>query len=244
MEADNPLNNPTSGPTAGPEAPLPDPSSLGLKPAPKKKGPNMGIIIGVVAAVLVVIIVLVVVLVSSSKSSTNSKTSQQQYDLGYQKGQSDTQSEYLAKEAGDTRIYKAASEFGNFELPIPKNWSLQVKPTPADGTFIAIADPSYVNTESATHVFSFDLKRGDYDKIVADYNNQAKKAGSDIKGSDVTVSGIKGRRYVGTFDTKNKIQSDIVVLPYREKVLVIKTDDPAKYGASFNTLLNGIKLNQ
>ena len=107
---------------------------------------------------------------------------------------------------------------------------------------MGIADPDYVDVEKENHVFSFELKTGDYDKIIADYNNQTKKVGSDIKGSDITVSGIKGRRYVGTFDAKNKIKSDIVILPYREKVIFIKTDDPAKYTNSFNTVLAGIKL--
>lgn len=243
MEADNPLNNPSSGPTASPEAPLPDPSALGLKPTPRKKGPNLGVIIGVVAALLLVLVIAGVVLFASNTSS-NKKASQQQYDAGFEKGKAEAQTQYLAQEASDTRTYKSAPEFGSFELPIPKNWSLQVAPLPADGTFIALADPSYVDIKTTAHVFSFDLKRGDYDKIVLDYNNQAKKVGGDIKSGDVTVSGIKGRRYSGTFDTKNKIKSDLVVLPYREKVLVIKTDDPSKYGASFNTILDNLKLYQ
>ena len=236
MDAQNPLNNPSS------EAPLPDPNGMGIKP--KKKG-NPAALLGVVAAVVLVSIVAViaVVLLNSSKNKTNN---QAQYDAGYQKGKSDqkaaSEAEYLAQQASDARVYKAASEFGSFELPLPKNWSFATTPNLNNGTFIGIADPDYVDVEKDNHVFSFELKTGDYQKIIADYNNQVSKIGSDIKGSDITVSGIKGRRYVGTFDSKNKIKSDIVVLPYREKVIVIKTDDPAKYTASFNTVLGGIKL--
>lgn len=233
MEADNPLNNPPG------DSGLPDPSSMGLSPTPKKTNSKIGIIIGVALAFLLVIAVLVVIAASSGNSSKTDKKLKAQYDAGYQKAKTES----LEKEAGDTRIYKAASEFGSFELPIPKNWSLMVTPKPNDGTFSAIADPGYINTESTTHVFKFDLKSGDYDKIIKDYDALTKKTGSDIKGSDVTVSAIKGRRYVGTFDSKNKIKSDIVIVPYREKVLIIKTDDPLNYSASLNTLLGAIKLN-
>jgi len=236
MDPQNPLNNPS------PEAPLPDPSGMGIKP--KKKG-NPAALLGVVAAVILVVVVAVV-FVLVSNSSKNKSNNQAQYDAGYKKGQSDqkatSEADFLAQQASDSRVYKAASEFGSFELPLPKSWSFATTPNLNNGTFVGIADPDYVDVEKDNHVFSFELKTGDYQKIITDYNNQSGKIGSDIKGSDVTVSGIKGRRYVGTFDTKNKIKSDIVVLPYREKVIVIKTDDPAKYTASFNTVLGGIKL--
>ena len=236
MEPDNPLNN------SSPETPLPDPSGMNIKP---KKAKNPAIFLGAIAAlVLVAIVAVVFVLVSNSSKSKSSN--QSTYDSGYNKGKADqkaaSEAEYLAKQAGDTRIYKGAPEFGSFEIPIPKSWSFATTPNPNSGTFLGIADPDYVDVEKENHVFSFELKTGDYDKIIADYNNQTKKVGSDIKGSDITVSGIKGRRYVGTFDAKNKIKSDIVILPYREKVIFIKTDDPAKYTNSFNTVLAGIKL--
>lgn len=236
MEPDNPLNN------SNPQTVLPDPSGMGLKP--KKRG-NQGALIGVVAAILLVAIIGAVafVVLNSSKNKSNN---QAQYDAGYKKGQADqkaaSEAEFLAKQAGDSRVYKSAPEFGSFELPIPKSWSFATTPNLSNGTFIGIADPDSVDLEKDNHVFSFELKTGDYDKIIADYNNQTKKVGSNIKGSDVTVSGIAGRKYIGTFDSKNKIKSEIVVLPYREKVVVVKTDDPDKYSASFNTILNGIKL--
>ena len=236
MDANNPLNNSSS------EAPLPDPSGMNINP---KKGKNPAVMVGIIAAiVLVVIVALVLVVVSAS--SKNKASTQASYDTAYNKGKAEqkaaSEAEFLAQQASDSRVYKAAPEFGSFEIPLPKNWSFAITPNLSGGTFEGIADPDYVDVEKDNHVFSFELKTGDYDKIVADYNNQSKKVGGDIKASDVTVSGIKGRRYIGTFDTKNKIKSDIVILPYREKVIVIKTDDPAKYEASFNTVLNGIKL--
>ena len=239
MEADNPLNKPSD------DGSLPDPSTLGLSPAPQKKGPGKGAIIGVVAAIFLVVIVGLMV-VAITNSNSKKKTTQSQYDAGYKKGQEEqkkaSEAEYLAKDSKDTRTYKSSSEFGGFEIPFPKSWSFAITPKPTNGTFSGIADPDYVDVEKDNHVFSFDIKDGVYATTIGDYDSKAKRVGSDIKVSDITVSGFTGKRYVGTFDTKNKIKSDIVVLPYREKVLIIKTDDPATYGASFNTVLSGIKL--
>lgn len=243
MEPDNPLNNPSPA-GAGQEASLPDPSDIGLSPAPKKKGSKKGIIIGAVAAVVVLLLIVLAISVVSRSSSTNSTQLQAKYDEGFKKGKAEAESAAILQQSLDTYVYKGASEFGNFELPVPKSWSLSVTPDLGDGTFLAIADPDYINTNDKAHVFSFNLKTGDYDKIITDYDGQSKKIGSDIKASDVTVSGIKGRRYIGTFDAKTKTKSEIVVLPYREKVLVIKTDNPDKFSAAFNKLLESTKLNQ
>lgn len=240
MDADNPLNNQNT------ESTLPDPSGMGLKSnGPKKGAPKNAIIIGAVAAVVFVLI-LVVVIVAIGKNSSNSAQLKAQYDAGYQKGSSEqktkSESEYLQAQAKDTRTFKAASEFGSFEIPIPKSWSFAYTPKPNDGTFEAVSDPDSIDLEKDNHVFLVELKRADYDKVKADYDAQAKKLGSDIKASDIKVSTIDGRQYTGTFDTKSKVKSTIVVLPYREKILVFRTDDPAKYGASFSTILSGVKL--
>jgi hypothetical protein len=241
MEADNPLNNPPG------DSGLPDPSSMGLSPAPKSKKPgNKGVLIGVIAAVVVVVAILLLVVVFSS--SNQKKTTQNQYDAGYKKGAEEqkakSDAEFISQQSKDTRTYVSDVEFGSFSLPLPKSWSFAITPQPNDGTFSGIADPDYIDTEKETHVFSFDLKRGDYDRLVTDYNNKASKSNGAIKASDITVSGIPGRRYVGVFDTKNKVKSDIVILKYREKVITIKTDDPDKYGAAFNSVLQNLKLNQ
>ncbi len=243
MEPENPLNNPSPA-SAGEETSLPDPSAMGLSPAPKKKNSKKGIIIGAAAAVVVLLLIVLAVSVVGRSSSSNATQLQAKYDEGFKKGKAEAESAAILQQTQDTYVYKGASEFGNFELPIPKSWSFSVTPDTGDGTFLAIADPDYINTNDKTHVFSFNLKTGDFDKIVADYDAQTKKIGSDIKGSDATVSGIKGRRYVGTFDAKTKTKSEIVVLPYREKVLIIKTDNPDKYSAAFNKVLEAIKLNQ
>ena len=62
------------------------------------------------------------------------------------------------------------------------------------------------------------------------------------KPDDGTVSGIKGRRYKGVFDDKTGGKAEIVIIPYREKIMLFRTDDPDTYSATFNSLLDGTKL--
>lgn len=256
MEPDNPQNNtppaqdnpptPTNPLEAGPG--LPDPSGMNLGSSPggkKKKNPMMFILIG---AVVLILIVIVGVIIAASNSSSKQKTEEKnQYQSGYEAGTKDqkaaSEKEYIEASSKDFRIYKAPSEFGSFEIPIPKSWSLAITPKASDGIITGLSDPDVVDVTLKAHVFSFDQKKGDYDKVVADLNETASKSGGAIVASDATVSGIAGRRYKGTFDSKTKAKAEIVIVPLREKYITFRTDDPDKYSTAFNNILNSTKLN-
>lgn len=251
---ENPLNSPTTAqpstpPQAGGAETLPDPSDMNLGGPGKKKKNNNNTMIMVVVGAVVLILIIIVAMVAVSISGTSKKKEEEksQYQSGYDAGKKDqkeaSEKEYIESTGKDFRIYKAPSEFGSFEIPIPKSWSLSLTPKPADGTIVGLSDPDYVDVTLKTHVFSFDQRKGDYDKVVADLNEQAKKSGGQIVASDATVSGITGRRYIGTFDSKTKAKAEIVIVPLREKYITFKTDDPDKYSSTFNNILNNTKLN-
>lgn len=230
---------------AGSELPDPSGMNLGSPSGQNKNSPMIFVLIGAVALVLIVIVaVAIVALNSSSKQKEGEKN---QYQLGYDAGIKDqkaaSEKEYIEASSKDFRIYKASSEFGSFEIPIPKSWSLAVTPKASDGVITGIADPDVVDVTSKTHVFSFDQKEGSYNKVVDELNMAANKSGGAIVASDATVSGIAGRRYKGTFDSKTKAKAEIVILPLREKYITFKTDDPDKYSSAFNNILNSTKLN-
>lgn len=250
MEPENPLTKPTPAAEAplGGDAQLPDPSGMGLNSSggkKKKKNPMIFVLIG--AAVLVLVIIIAVVVVASSGSSNEKTEQQNQYQSGYDAGTKDqkaaSEKAYIEATGKDFRIYKAPADFGSFEIPIPKTWSLALTPKASEGTIVGWADPDYVDVTVKTHVFSFDQKKADYDKIIADLNETAKKSGGAIVASDATVSGISGRRYKGTVDSKTKAKAEFVVIPLREKVITFRTDDPDKYSATFNNILASTKLN-
>lgn len=250
MEPENPLTNPTptAEPNLGNDAQLPDPSGMGLNSPggnKKKKNPMMFVIIGAVALILIIIVVVVVV--ASSGSSKKKTEEKNQYQSGYDAGTKDqkaaSEKAYIETSGKDFRIYKAPSDFGSFEIPIPKTWSLAITPKASEGTIVGWSDPDQVDLTVKTHVFIFDQKKADYDKVVADLNETAKKSGGAIVASDATVSGISGRRYKGTVDTKTKAKAEFVVIPLREKTITFRTDDPDKYSSTFNNILNSTKLN-
>lgn len=260
MEPDNPINSPNSNsinnepsiPTpANPleaSTPLPDPSGMNLNTpnnGKKKKNPMMFILIGAGALVLIVIIVIVVAISSgSSKQQTEEKNQYQSgYDAGVKDQKAASEKDFIEQTGKDLRIFKAPSEFGSFEIPIPKTWSLAITPKSSEGTITGSSDPDLVDLTIKTHTFSFDQKKGDYDKVVADYNTTASKSGGALVASDATVSGISGRRYKGTVDAKTKAKAEFVVVPLREKYIIFRTDDPDKYSDTFNNILNSIKLN-
>jgi hypothetical protein len=237
MEAQNPLNNPES---LAPGTGLPDPKAMNIqKPGKKKKG--LILAIGLAAGVVLLLLVALIV-VSANSSKVKQADLDAQYQKGLAQGKADqtvvSNNELLAQ----AYIYKSPAEFGSFELPIPKLWSWSITPKPADGTITGISDPNYIDQSSDLHGFTLELKRADYDKIVKDYDDKSKKIGSDIKATDFTVSGIKGRKYVGTFDSKIKLKAEVIVIPLREKIMIFGTSDSAKYGAILEGILAGTKL--
>lgn len=256
MEPDNSQNNtppaqdnpptPTNPLEAGPG--LPDPSGMNLGSSPsgkKKKNPMMFILIG--AVVLFLIIIVGVIIVTSNNASKQEAEEKSQYQAGYDAGKKDqkdtSDQEFIDATSKDYKVFKGSSEFGNFEIPIPKTWSLGFTPKASEGTITGVADPDFLDLTIKTHVFSFDQKKADYDKVIADFDETAKKSGGAIAASDVTVSGIAGRRYKGTIDAKTNAKAETVVIPLREKVIVFRTDDPDKYSTAFNNILNSTKLN-
>lgn len=253
MEPQTPLTNPE--PTSAPNpsggsvgAGLPDPAGMNLGGPSKKNNKNkLFIIIWAVVALLLVLVIVFAIVAASNSANQKKAESENQYQAGYEAGTKDqkdaSEKEYIEKTGKDFRIYKAAADFGSFELPVPKTWSLLVNPKPADGAINGVADPDYIDQTAKYHVFSFDQKRADYDKVIKDMEDQVKDSRGAIVSSDVVVSGISGKRFKGVYDAKNNVKAEIVVIPLREKTITFRTDYPDKYSEVFNNILNNVKLN-
>ena len=241
MEPDNPLNNTAPAPSGG----LPDPSGMNLKPPVKKNNNKLFVIAGAVLGLIVLIIIILVVASSNKASDTNDKL-KAQYDAGYKKGQDEqraaSEKQYLAQQAGDVRVYKSDSAFGSFEVPIPKSWSWVIEPESTSGTFLGKSDPNFVDNKSEFHNFILNLTTDNYQDKIKDYDAKVKESGGKFVGSDFTVSGIKGRKYVGVVENDTGRKAEIIVVPLREKIMIFRCDDPDKYGASFETIVSGSKL--
>ena len=238
MEADNPLNNSApSAPTPG--GGLPDPSTMNMN---KRKKGGKGIIFAIAGIVgVIVLIVVVLMVVSINNSKVKQQDLKKQYDTGYEAGKKDQSQADIDTQSKDVRVYKAPAELGAFQVSIPKSWSWAVEPKPDDGTFKGESDPDYINLLSDYHKFNMELVRDSYQDKITEYDNKAKDG--KYKASEVTVSGIKGKRYVGTTDTKTGQKVELVIVPLREKTMIFSTDDPDNYSKAFNNILAGVKLN-
>jgi hypothetical protein len=238
MEPDNPLNN-ASAPSGG----LPDPSGMKLK-KPKKNKTIIYIVGGFVGLIVLLLVVLIVVNIRNTNIKQTALKAQ--YDKGYDTGKKEqktaSDAEIIDRDSKNVRVYKAPNELGSFQVPIPKTWSWVITPNLDSGLFVGLSDPDYVDTTSKLHKLKVELASDSYADKVKSFDEVAKRSGGKLVATDTTVSGIKGRRYKGVVDTQTKQEGEIVMVPYREKVLIFRTDDPANYSQAFNNILAGTKL--
>ena len=238
MESDNPINS-----TVDPSASLPDPTNMNLK-SPKKNKTIIYAVVGFVALIVILLVVLIFVNIGNSNAKQDSLKAE--YDQGYSKGKTEQQAasdaEVISRDSKNVRIYKAPNELGSFEIPIPKTWSWVITPNLDSGLFLGISDPDYVDNTSKQHKFKLDLASDSYQDRAKTLDSVTKSSGGKLVASDTTVSGIKGRRYKGIVDAQTKQKGEIVIVPYREKVLVFRTDDPDSYSQAFNNILSNTKL--
>ncbi len=235
MEADSPLNN--THPAGGG---LPDPSSMNFNNKKKKNNKSLIFILaGAVGMIVLIIVVLMVVSINNSK--VQQAELQKQYDAGLEAGKKEQSLADIEAQSKDVRVYKASPELGSFQVPIPRAWSWGVEARPDDGTFSGKADQDYINLLSEYHTFNMQLTRDQYSEKIKELDERSKDG--KFSATDITVSGIKGRAYIGVIDENNKKNAELVVVPLREKTLVFSTDDYDTYGKAFNNVLAGVKLN-
>lgn len=198
-------------------------------------------------AIGVGVVLLILTIYFAIRASSSAATLSAQYQNGVKDGataqRKDDIKEFTNQQNEDLRVYTAPEEFGSFEVGLPKSWSWAITPSSQNGTFLGISDPSYVDTTAAGHAFKLELVKESYDKRKKNLDDQVKTAKGGAQSSEVTVSGIKGTKYVGPTDSKTKLKPEVVIVPLREKTMVFSTSDSATYGEAFDTILKNIKLN-
>ncbi len=125
------------------------------------------------------------------------------------------------------RTYSASAVNGGFQLQIPKNWSLYAgNNTSSINQLDLIADPDVIVVNSGTaalntHAFHLQLQRQNGATVNRLYQEKLKK--KVLTSTGVTISGIPGTRYEGMIDDQRH-NGVIIVLPVRDKTMVITTD--------------------
>lgn len=147
-----------------------------------------------------------------------------------------------------TTKYVADEVFGSFEFTYPKVWSTNVKQeVGATDELTFLADPNLIveNKDvkgpfTALRVVVYQAK---YANKLKDIENSNINVKNPMKESDVTVSGIKGKKFTGSNDESGKAFV-YVILPLRDKTLYIGTDDSASYTKNYDTILGTFKISK
>jgi hypothetical protein len=143
--------------------------------------------------------------------------------------------------------YTAEEVFGSFQFSYPKMWETNVKRTDGNPQLLFLADPNLIimtdNTGPAT-ALRLKVITDNFDAI--DKENKQKTNGAQLafKGEDITLSGIKGRKYTGSTSEMKERQISFVLLPLRDKTLYIGTDDYKAFSKQFQTILDSFKLSK
>lgn len=226
-----------------PLAPVPPVPTSSSKQA--KKAKQTKIIMFVAIGVAAVFIILTIFFAARATTTANNLAAQYQNGAkdGAEQQRKDDIKEFTSQQNEDLRVYTAPEAFGSFEVGLPKSWSFAISPSASAGTFLGLADPGYVDTTVTTHAYKQELVKDSYDKRKKSLDDQVKGAKGGMQSSEVTVSGIKGMRYVGPTDQKTKLRPTVVIVPVREKTMIFSTSDTATYGEAFDTILKNVKLN-
>jgi len=146
-----------------------------------------------------------------------------------------------AEKEKTTVKYVADEVFGSFEFTYPKVWATNVEQAVGSAQeLIFLADPNMIVINKdvdgpfpALRVVVYQDKYASELKEIEGKN----KGGKTVKTeTDVTVSGIKGKRFVG-IDSESGKKVTYVILPLRDKTLYIGTDDTANFSKNYETIL-------
>lgn len=146
-----------------------------------------------------------------------------------------------------TTKYVAEDVFGAFEFSYPKVWFTNMQRRESDPQLRFLADPNLIvmrdetGPETALRVMISD----------SNYEEESKKTEDEIKARDysvqteeVTLSGLKGKKYTGKMkEGSSKVQS-IVILPLRDKSLHIGTDDFDQFRTQFEQIIKSFKISR
>ena len=136
--------------------------------------------------------------------------------------------------------YKATDVYGNFEFQYPSIWYTNLTEEPGGSeAFTFLGHPTLITNNQtnppvvALRIIYFNTK----------YESKIKSYGNLFKTSEVTVSGIKGTRFVGTSKQSGKKMS-FILLPLRDKTIYIGTDDVNTFSAEYDKVLGTFVLHK
>jgi len=152
--------------------------------------------------------------------------------------------EFAEREKDPYRTFSGPADYGQLTFEYPKTWSVYIASDASKGgDFTAYFNPIEVNTVSNTTINALRLSilDKDFESVVAGYQKEMDKKGSNLSMTTITVGGTTANRYSGTIPGTD-LNGYIVVFKIRDKSAVLRTDS-LLFEADFDRLLGTISFN-
>lgn len=197
------------------------------------------------AGLLVVATVLAIIFGAKLGDSNNKKEEEKEIALAQQEDR--LLKEFQLEREKTEVTYKADDFFGRFELKYPVIWFSNVRADQGAKEELSILiDPSIVTyDENAKYnfaAFHITIISDTFEDVT---KNLQKKIGnlklSNVKVTDYVLSDINGKYCEATYADYD-VQSSFIVIPYRDKTMIVATDDKTKYLSQFNKIVESLKI--
>lgn len=154
--------------------------------------------------------------------------------------------EFQKEKEVPTVKYKADDVFGNFEFAYPKVWYTNLRRSDSDPELQFLGNPSLIVMQDdhgpATAV-RISVNKDKFQDRVTQIEDEIKSKELKFQIEDITLTGLKGKKYTGTPENGDKVIS-YVLLPLREKTLYIGTDDFNTYKENYEFVIKTFTLNR
>jgi hypothetical protein len=186
------------------------------------------LLVPLIVAVITTLVFAALTIVYLGKYKTASTNLQGQINSAVtdakQQQQNDDKKTFAEQEKLPLRSYQAPANINGIKISFPKTWSDYVNLTQANGStpLDFYANPDFVpaQTSDVRYALRVQLTNQAYNQIVQQYNSQVQQGKATAK--PITLNGVQGIRIDGTL--MSQIQGAMVVLPIRDKTLLLWTE--------------------
>lgn len=147
--------------------------------------------------------------------------------------------EFAAREKYPYKTFAGPDDYGSLTFQYPKTWSVYIAADAANGgDYEAYLNPGEINPIGKSNINALRVKIYDssFEKVVADYQKELERKGSNLKADTITINGTTASRYSGTLPNTDSLNGYIVIFKIRDKTVTLQTDS-VLFEGDFNALL-------
>lgn len=230
--------DPMAGDPIGPQSPVPP-----VIP-PDEGGMNMTKIYQIGLGILgfILLILLIFVFVYRSKANRTQKYIDGVVAQAVDKKDKEDK-DYCAIEKKDIRenpwaTYKAPDDFGAFTFTIPRNWSVYENfDMNANNPYTVYFNPdkvAYDSTLNSIHsALQVTISKKLYDQEIKEMKDKLKQSKAPTTEEQVKVSNFDATKFTYVDKDKGNKRVAAVLVPYRDRVLFIQTDDYDQWNQNY-----------